>query len=99
MEDLLPTCGSAAAGIWLIPMTSPVRKIREAAGLTQSEFGGKLGIDQSTVSGLEGADPISAQLISKILDVFPREMVDAQVSVEALIRWNRPPSRRRGAAA
>lgn len=66
--------------------------------MTQSEFGEKLGIAQSTVSELETKDPASSDVIVRVLDEFPHEMRRARVTAEALIRANRPAARSRSRA-
>lgn len=76
-----------------------LRAIRRAAGLTQSELGQKLGIAQSTVAHLETRDPASGDVIARVLDELPREMRRARVSLEALVRMNRPSGAARSAAS
>ncbi len=72
----------------------PLRKIREASGLTQSEFASKLGLVQSRVSELEATERASADVVVRVLDEFPREMRQARVNAEALLRANRPATSR-----
>ena len=54
-----------------------IRDIRQAKGMTQQELAGRLGMDQSTVSGYEtGKVELSLAKAVKIADILECELYD-----------------------
>jgi DNA-binding XRE family transcriptional regulator len=74
----------------MLPMGSkdtPLAKLRAQLGLTQGEFGDKIGLKQPSVSFYEsGKDQLTSPLALKIWRRWRRELVAMHYTLEDLLR-------------
>jgi len=69
---------------------NPLRRIREALGLTQAQLAEKLRWSRQYVHQLEsGTDPIGGNTALRIADAFPDQMAQLGLTVEDLLRAGR----------
>jgi putative transcriptional regulator len=54
---------------------TPLRKLRKQRGLSTTEVGAAIGVDQSTYSRIETTGKTSAETAAKIVDYFGRAFI------------------------
>lgn len=68
-------------------MDHPIRTLREAIGLSQGDFGQRIGRSQAVVSRLEcGEDEVSREVGLRIMDEFREECFRLGITLEAVLR-------------
>lgn len=68
---------------------SPIRALREAAGMTQEALARALQITRQRVAQIERADPVPASLGLRLLALLPSEASALGITLDSMLRHRR----------